>query len=85
MKQMAMKVNKNNLVILLACLGDYTIMKAFIENYGYMLDEHETVVVVLDVHHDRSLMVSHVVTLDIFQANAICDRLNFATLEKVIA
>src|SRR5881397_2959750 len=82
MDQLAIMVNRNNVAEIVHSLDDYKSTETFLEDHGYMLDQHGTVVLVIDVVPSNSdLVVSHVVTLGMFHANAICDKLNENTFE----
>lgn len=83
MNQLAIMVNRNNVAEAVKTLSEYVTVDAFLEDYGYML-EHGTVVLVINTIDGSAYShVSHVVTLGMFHANAMCDKLNDQTFELV--
>ena len=83
MDQLAIMVNRNNVAEVVKTLAYYVTVDEFVEDYGHMLEHGTVVLVTTNTIGPKYRLVSHVVTLGMFHANAMCDKLNEKTFELV--
>lgn len=75
MRQQAIIFTKDN-ASLIADLVDHTTPEELLEDYGYMLNPSTMIILVRSLFDDGVSVVSHVVTMSMFFANATASTLS---------
>jgi len=81
-KQQAIIFTKDNANLIADSLSFYT-AKDLLDDYGYMLKPGTVLILVRDVMDDGTKLVSHVVTMSMFLANAKAETLSDSDFNDV--